>query len=794
MRKIFLISFLLYSLAGFSQNVQYGDWYFRGGSRLGINKPTNNFHPNSSFEVNDSSTGSLFRIYKNGGILSYKLKNNSAEDSILITDQFGNFKLKIKPSNTIPWDSIIGKPFNFPTTYSLSNDVRDSVQARVARRDSLLGGYTTWLLTKKKIDSLGALKLNILDSSIYFNQVVRTFGPQTIGGAKTFTGAFNATSQLNFFGTNGTDGYLYLRGFNNSTARFIAQTGVSTVYNGLLISSNPDNSNTLPRWDIDLGGNDQVTFGNTDGFEIRRRATSEGAFSSLLRITNTGVIRTNGGLYIGNSTSDPTVTSLTVDRDFTGSSVFQSIRTVGQVKSDVTSSAVGFASSISTESAIFNLANLTHYRASQGAFGPGSSVTEQAGFFVNSNLIGAANNYAYWGIIPFGTGRWNLFMQGSASNYLEGTTLIGTTTNDGISKLIVNGIVNGIFRSSQNYRISGTTGGWDRRYGFFGSGGSDRGGFGALGGTDAVTKYYIGNSNSDNIAEFDPATKLAILQGSAIVLGGIRAQRGNLTSLLLNKDSIPITSTNIFATTLDTVTGRLQRIDIGSVIRGIGSANTIPRLTGARTLTNSNITDDGTMVEITGRTAIGGSPNVSTFNTLRSSLTSTINIGVNNLVNVTSSTTSLAFGYLSSLTTQAASFNLASYRHFSVNQGTFGAGSSVTDQAAYVADASLTSATNNFGFRGLIPSGAGRWNLYIDGTANNHINGRTLFGTLIDNGIDRGQFNGSVISTQYKLSSLNTAPSSATDTGTLGEIRITSDFIFVGTGINTWKRVAISTW
>ncbi len=32
----------------------------------------------------------------------------------------------------VPWDNIIGKPFNFPTTYSLSNDVRDSIQARIA--------------------------------------------------------------------------------------------------------------------------------------------------------------------------------------------------------------------------------------------------------------------------------------------------------------------------------------------------------------------------------------------------------------------------------------------------------------------------------------------------------------------------------------------------------------------------------------------------------------------------------------------------------------------------------------
>lgn len=46
----------------------------------------------------------------------------------------------------------------------------------------------------------------------------------------------------------------------------------------------------------------------------------------------------------------------------------------------------------------------------------------------------------------------------------------------------------------------------------------------------------------------------------------------------------------------------------------------------------------------------------------------------------------------------------------------------------------------------------------------------------------------------FKVSALNTAPASATDTGFLGEIRITADYIYVCVAINTWKRVAISTW
>ena len=49
-------------------------------------------------------------------------------------------------------------------------------------------------------------------------------------------------------------------------------------------------------------------------------------------------------------------------------------------------------------------------------------------------------------------------------------------------------------------------------------------------------------------------------------------------------------------------------------------------------------------------------------------------------------------------------------------------------------------------------------------------------------------------STQYKLSALNTAPSSASDTGTLGEIRVTATHLYVCTATNTWVRTALATW
>jgi len=54
--------------------------------------------------------------------------------------------------------------------------------------------------------------------------------------------------------------------------------------------------------------------------------------------------------------------------------------------------------------------------------------------------------------------------------------------------------------------------------------------------------------------------------------------------------------------------------------------------------------------------------------------------------------------------------------------------------------------------------------------------------------------NGNVTSTQYKLSALNTAPASATATGTLGEIRIVADFIYICISTDVWVRASLLTW
>jgi len=79
--------------------------------------------------------------------------------------------------------------------------------------------------------------------------------------------------------------------------------------------------------------------------------------------------------------------------------------------------------------------------------------------------------------------------------------------------------------------------------------------------------------------------------------------------------------------------------------------------------------------------------------------------------------------------TQAATFTLPIIRHYLASQGTFGLNSTVTDQYGFYAGATLTGASNNFGFYGAIASGTNRWNFYAGGTAANYFAGQTTVGS-----------------------------------------------------------------
>jgi hypothetical protein len=140
----------------------------------------------------------------------------------------------------------------------------------------------------------------------------------------------------------------------------------------------------------------------------------------------------NGALGIGTTNVGGTSgISINLARNMTGATTSLGMYSPAQIQSDVTNTAIYFYSFASTQAAAFTLANLRHFQAQQSTFGATSAVTAQSGFFVDSTLTGATNNYGFYGNIASGTGRWNLYMSGTAENYLAGNLKVGATTARG---------------------------------------------------------------------------------------------------------------------------------------------------------------------------------------------------------------------------------------------------------------------------------------------------------------------------------------------------------------------------
>jgi len=135
-----------------------------------------------------------------------------------------------------------------------------------------------------------------------------------------------------------------------------------------------------------------------------------------------------------------------------------------------------------------------------------------------------------------------------------------------------------------------------------------------------------------------------------------------------------------------------------------------------------------TTLTASGRAAVGGAistDRVAHVNGPITGATTAYSIVANGVIQ--SDVTVAAHYNRSALNTLAATFTVPLVSHYTAAQGTIGAGSAVTTQCGFIADASLIGATSNYGFRGSLPAGANRYNCYMDGTAPNYFAGDMQF-------------------------------------------------------------------
>ena len=160
----------------------------------------------------------------------------------------------------------------------------------------------------------------------------------------------------------------------------------------------------------------------TNGMYLSADNTLSFATNSTLKAS----INSSGGLGIGVTAAANNM--IYVGGTYAVSGVNQMVvYTAGTIASGITGVSRIFSTAPITEAASFTLGGLHHFYASQQAFGAGSTVTNQYGYIAEVNLIGATNNCGYCGGIPAGAGRYNLYMSGTAANYLAGATQVANT-------------------------------------------------------------------------------------------------------------------------------------------------------------------------------------------------------------------------------------------------------------------------------------------------------------------------------------------------------------------------------
>ena len=383
----------------------------------------------------------------------------------------------------------------------------------------------------------------------------------------------------------------------------------------------------------------------------------------------------------------------------TGGTSISAWRGIFSASNDVTSRLNGVNIAVGTQAST-TISDITAYNAEGTSFGAGSSATRVTGFSADSTLANAlaTNVYGFQGSIALGTNRWNLYMIGTAANYMNGSLLIGTTTDAGF-KLDVNGTA----------RISGALTGSS---------------------TAQFTKLSLGTSSFSGAVGITNLRLNTSITGAAIFVNQYNDStiQSDVTSVVQMHRAEPSTAASAFTlSSLINYQSAFGTKGVGSTITDFVGFNASDYSVATNTFgfrgnivsgTNKwNLFMSGTAANhLQGNLLIGGTNlplnrKISIEGNITGGVTS---YGIDQFVTISSDVTTSMFGYRSNPTTAAAAFTLPDLYHFYANDAGIGAGSSVTRQ---------------YGFFGNIASGTGKWNLYSSGTAANYMNGNLGIGT-----------------------------------------------------------------
>lgn len=242
-----------------------------------------------------------------------------------------------------------------------------------------------------------------------------------------------------------------------SYARTLLDDTTAAAARGTLGYATSTTDNAIARFDSTAGATQDsaVTISDVASTNVTVSATTGNSLTLATLDSNanviitphgTGLIRADASIYVPTATSsiglgtapDPAAGLLVYGTRGTGLPSFYAIDIETTADSSVTTGHQGIFIALNTAAAAFTLTNQWGIRIVDGTKGAGSTITNQTAFF-SGNMTRGANNYGFVGQVAAAATSWNLYMSGTAANYLAGELLIGSTTDAGAYALQVTG-------------------------------------------------------------------------------------------------------------------------------------------------------------------------------------------------------------------------------------------------------------------------------------------------------------------------------------------------------------------
>ena len=362
--------------------------------------------------------------------------------------QTGVFKLFVTNNKCLTQKALVGYSFNTTTPQDFSNRL---VLVFKDNRNTSVGTYLFIQYNGQRVTKVNNFQFrNNIGWSSYQSQWDINLANNANYGDNEYTVALSSGGGtiINGPSTLPTSGTAIIKiddtGYANYQCRSIL------VNNGTQLTSKF--FNVTGTWI------DETIYGNTLRIPVfsSSNALKSSNFLDAGSYTQSDIVfNASAGIGIGVTTL--TNTSLRARLTLTGTKA-QGIVQDGFVQTTVTNNAVGFTNVLNVVDSVFTLPDYYHFYAYQALPQGSATVTTQSGY-VAQNLYGATNNYGYDGQLNVGsTNIWNLYMRGTAPNYLRGSLGIGSTNINASAALQISSSTQGflppIMTTTQKNAIS----------------------------------------------------------------------------------------------------------------------------------------------------------------------------------------------------------------------------------------------------------------------------------------------------------------------------------------------------